>query len=199
MNQKGEVFTLPKSELINSETGIIIHNYKIKANGIKKKIIYHFSDLHLAEYDSLSTEAEKLLATKKSEFWKNGREYFASTYNEPFSAEQCKDAKCHFINLLSESEKGDALIMAGDIFDYISGANLRIADYYLKELSVPFMAICGNHENPKEMPDNHLFSSAKNPVQTIDLGDIVIFGIDNSSGDITPEQNAQLKKALLLM
>ena len=187
---------LPKNKPINTQSGVVVHNHKIKINGIKKRIIYHFSDLHLTQYDSFSSESERQMAIEKSEFWKNGREYFANKYNEVFSLEQCNDGCTHFKNLLAEAEKGDALIMTGDIFDYMSGANLRIADSYLKDFTAPFMAVCGNHEKPKEIPDNHPFSKAKNPIQTLDLGDIAIFGVDNSSGVITAEQNNQLKKAL---
>ena len=189
---------MPKNKLINTQSGIIVHNYKIKISGVKKKIIYHFSDLHLTEYDSFSNEAERHTAIEQSDFWKTGREYFAKTYNEPLSAEQCVDTRTHFANLLSEANNGDALIITGDVFDYISGANLRTADLYLKSFSKPFMTVCGNHENPKEIPDNHIFSKAKNSIQILDLGDIVVFGIDNSKGNILAEQNEQLKKALLL-
>lgn len=181
----------------NTNTGIIVHNYKINSKGIKKKVIYHFSDLHLTQYDSFSSESERKTAIKKTEFWKNGREHFANTYNEPFTAEQCKDGYTHLINLLAEAEKGDAVIMTGDICDYISTANLRAVNKCLNGFTVPFMYVCGNHEDPKQIPDGQIVSQLKKPVQILDLDDVIIFGIDNSLRNITAVQNEQLKKALL--
>ena len=182
--------------LSNDSKGIIIHNYKIPAKGINKKIIYHFSDVHLSQYDSLSSESERQDALKQSRFWEGGRLYFANTYNEPFSSDQCKDSYTHFINLSDEAQKGDAVVMTGDICDYISGANIRAVDHCLSKLTVPFMYVCGNHDNSEQIPDGCIISQAKNPVQTLDLGDLIIFGIDNSSRRITSEQNEALKWAL---
>ena len=180
------------------QPGILIHNYKISAKGIPKKVIYHFSDIHLAEYDAFSDEQEKLKAIERTHIWENRRITNAKLHNEPHSEEQQQSAYHHFLNLLAEAEKGDALIMTGDICDYISGANIRTVNNCLNKLTVPFMYVCGNHEQVQLIPDGDVVSQIKNPVQILDLGDVVIFGVDNSRREVTAEQNEQLKKALLL-
>ena len=48
------------------ENSVLLHEYKIPAKGIKKKTIYHFSDVHLTEYDVQSDENEKAKATLKT-------------------------------------------------------------------------------------------------------------------------------------
>ena len=48
---------------------IILHKFNIPFKGVKKKVIYHFSDTHLTEYDSLSDEAEKERAIKQTAAW----------------------------------------------------------------------------------------------------------------------------------
>ena len=192
------MFIMQKSISNHAPSGILIHNYKIKVKGIKKKILYHFSDLHLTEYDSFSDEREKLEAIHATHHWENLRLDFAKHHNEPHSKEQQQSTHNHLSDLLAEAEKGDALIMAGDICDYINGANVRTVNYALNQLTIPFIYVCGNHENIEKTPGVEMISNIKKPVQTLDLGDIVILGIDNSTHEITAEQNAQLKEALLL-
>ena len=37
---------------------ILLHEYRIPIKGVKKKTFYQFSDVHLNEYDDLSSDAE---------------------------------------------------------------------------------------------------------------------------------------------
>ncbi len=185
-----------KSGLQNIPKGISVHDYKIPVRAIKKKVIYHFSDVHLTEYDLLSDENEKNYAIEQTNYWKENRYQFAENHNERYTNEQTQSTHIHFQNLLSVANDGDALVMCGDIFDYINKANLRFTDSEFRKITVPFMSVCGNHEDLKEIPDEHVFSQVKNPVQIIDLGDMIIFGIDNSMRQITTEQNEELKRIL---
>lgn len=178
-------------------SGIVIHNYKIKAKGVKNKVIYHFSDLHLTESDELSTDAERKLSIEKTEFWKSGREYFASTYHEPLGEAQAQSTHTLFFEILSEVNRGDAFIMTGDIMDYCGGANFRFVGNALQSATCPYIYVCGNHESPNDFPELPHFSALKNPVQTLELEDIIICGVDNSKGEITPEQVEKIKKLLL--
>lgn len=180
----------------NVQTGVLIHNYKINVTGITKKVIYHFSDIHLSEYDAFSDEEEKLKAIERTHIWETRRITNAQLHDEPCSEEQQQSSYNHFLNLLSEAEKGDALIMTGDICDYISGANIRTVNNCLNKLTVPYMYVCGNHEKTELIPEGNVVSQIKNPVQILDLGDVILFGVDNSYREVTAEQNEQLKKAL---
>ncbi len=174
---------------------IVMHKFHIPVKGVKKKVIYHFSDTHLTEYDSLSDTAEKEKAIKQTAAWENVRSGFASAYNEPFEEAQKISGKEHFENLLRVSQNGDAVVMAGDILDYVNGANLRIAEKGLSSLNIPFIAVCGNHEKPDEIPAGGKISVMKNEVQTIEFDDLILLGFDNSKRIITSYQKDELSKA----
>ena len=182
----------------NAQAGMLVHNYNVNVKGIAKKVIYHFSDIHLSEYDSFSDEQEKLFAIERTNIWEERRVAKAKHYKEPCSEEQLQSSYQHFVNLLAEAEKGDALILTGDICDYISGANIRAVNNCFSKLTIPYMYVCGNHEKPELIPDGNVVSQIKNPVQILDLGDVVIFGVDNSRRQVTAEQTEQLKRAFLL-
>lgn len=176
---------------------ILIHNYKIGAKGIKKTVVYHFSDVHLTEYDDLSDENEKQYAASRTVAWEGLRRSFAEEHNEPYSEEILLSARDYFSRLVAEADNGDAMVMTGDICDFTSGANLRAVESELKSLNHPFLNVIGNHENRDDVQSGHPFERSKAPVQLLELDDVIIFGIDNSSRNITEEQNEQLKKALL--
>ena len=99
---------------------ILLHEYHIPVKGIKRKTIYHFSDTHLAEFDELSTEKEIAGSKKTTEAWERVRRSFAESHGEPFGEAQMLPAKEHFKNLMNASKDGDAVIIAGDMFDYVS-------------------------------------------------------------------------------
>ena len=67
---------------------VLIHDYKIPVPGIRKKVIWHFSDIHLTEYDALSTPEEVLRAKESAEGWEETRRYFAVKNGEPWEPEQ---------------------------------------------------------------------------------------------------------------
>ncbi len=179
-------------------SNMLIHNYTIPVKGIKKKIIYHFSDIHLTEYDDFSTEEEKKKAQVGTEDWKNGRLWFAKDNKESVDDELQLSSGEHLSNLISLSSQGDAFVMTGDICDYISGANLRKLDVELKKSTVPYIAVCGNHDKAEDIPDGYVYSALKEPVQTLDLGDIMIVGFDDSTGKISQYQLEQFKNLLNL-
>lgn len=167
---------------------IILHKFNIPVKGVKKKTIYHFSDTHLTEYDSLSDAAEKEKAIKQTAAWENVRYSFISAYNEPFTDAQKITGKEHFENLIKLASEGDAVVMAGDILDYVNGANLRIAEKGFASLKCPFISVCGNHEKADQIPETGAVSVMKKDVQTIEFDDLIIIGFDNSKRIITENQ-----------
>jgi 3',5'-cyclic AMP phosphodiesterase CpdA len=86
--------------------------------------------------------------------------------------------------------------MAGDLCEYISPANLRFLDEKLGSSSIPWLAVCGNHDPAETIPDGLLFSRTKQPVQVLDLEDLLIVGIDNAKRCITAQQNTRLRELL---
>ena len=188
------------AELIQRELelqqGLVVHNYKIPAKSIRKKVIWHFSDVHLSVQDALSTPEEAEKARKATEGWANGRLWFANKYSEPAAEAQRKPAEELFSRLLELSQEGDAVVMAGDLCEYVGPANLRFLDKELDSCTIPWMAVCGNHDPAEDIPDGCLFSRIKEPVQVLDLGDLLIVGFDNAKRCITSAQNARLRELL---
>ncbi len=175
---------------------LIINEYKIKAENVSKKTIYHFSDCHLTLWDELSDEQETEKAKKQTAEWVNIRKYFANSHNETYGEMQQADARIHFENLVDESKNGDAVILAGDTFNYLNSANIRAAEVKLNELNIPYMLLCGNHDMPKDLPESGILSSAKQPYQIIDFDDMAIIGFDDSDRIITNQQINALSELL---
>lgn len=174
---------------------ILLHEYHIPVKGIKRKTIYHFSDTHLAEFDELSTEKEIAGSKKTTEAWERVRKSFAESHGEPFGEAQMLPAKEHFKNLMNASKDGDAVIIAGDMFDYVSPTNVRFAQKEFENCPCPIIALCGNHENPDNIPDGTLVSAMKEPIQTLEFEDLIVLGIDDSKREISEVQYQALENA----
>lgn len=169
---------------------------RIPVKNVKPKRIYQFSDTHLVEWDDLSSQDETVRASARTARWEKLRFEFASHYGEPCGQAQSLPAKTFFYELLETCKGGDALIMAGDIIDFDTHCNTRILDLALKDYPVPFVAVCGNHDEPDKLPEGHPMKAAGAPVQKLDLGDMVILGFDNSQRVITKAQNQAFQQAL---
>lgn len=176
--------------------GILIHEYKIPVKNVKKKILYHFSDVHLTESDRLSSPDEVSRAASARAEWEEMRLDFARDNGEAFDEGCLKSSGEYFTILTSLANDGDALVMAGDVCEYISGANFRTMEREMAKLRVPTMSVCGNHERAEDIPEGYLFSGMASPVQILDLGDMYLFGIDNSRKQITADQLNSLKALL---
>ena len=174
------------------QSGIILYDYKIPAPGVKKKVLYHFSDIHLAYTDPSSVGQLEL----NYQNWLSGWPGFAKSHGEPHGESQMKEPAEHLSCLLELSDTGNAIAMTGDLCDKVNATNLDVLDAELKKVNKPFMAVCGNHDTAFEIPDGYLFSRMKEPVQIMDLGDMLMVGVDNSSRQITAEQNARLRQLL---
>lgn len=175
---------------------IRMQEFIIPAKNVKKKVIYHFSDSHFTEWDDLSTDAEKEHALKMTASWENVRAGFCELSGEGYGELQKQAPIEHFRNLIATASDGDALIIAGDTLDYISPANLRTLDRELARYEKPFIAVCGNHENKDDIPENLCFSGIKNEVQVLSLGDMVIIGIDDSKREISEAQLEFIKASI---
>ena len=181
---------------MNTGNEALVHNYKIETERVQKKIIYHFSDVHLAEFDEHSDNQEKDFAEKQKQWWSKLRCAFAKGNGEPYEEESQKDTYEHFLNMLNIAKNGDLLILTGDICDYISGANLRAVNSALEQFPKPFIFVKGNHEKMDEKLDMTCFSNVNKPVQTFEFEDMIVVGIDDSTRNITSEQNQKLKRLL---
>ena len=174
----------------------MITEYKIVCEGIKKKVIYHFSDTHLTEIDPLSSDEEKEKAQNMTVSWERVRAEFARMGGEPYGECEKQSPEVHFENLLDTAKDGDALVIAGDMLDFMCGANLRFAEERLSHFEKPFVSVCGNHESRKAFPDSGALACMKRDFQVIRLGDMKIIGVDNSQRAVTVAQNEALSREL---
>lgn len=175
---------------------ILIHDYKIPVPGIRKKVIWHFSDIHLSEYDALSTPEEVLRAKESAEGWEETRRYFAVKNGEPWEPEQRIPAAEHLKALLELAKTGDALLVAGDMSEYISPANMRHLDEAFGSFPIPWLAVCGNHDPADQIPEGHVYSRVKQEAQILELEDMVILGLDDSQRAVNAGQLETLKRLL---
>ena len=178
------------------DNSILIHDYKIPVPRIRKKVIWHFSDIHLSEYDALSAEEEVLRAKEAAEGWEETRRYFAVKNGEPWEPEQRIPASAHLKALLELAKTGDALLVAGDMCEYISPGNMRHLDRAFGDFPIPWVAVCGNHDPAAQIPEGHVYSRVKTPVQILELEDMSVFALDDSQRQVTEAQLEALEGLL---
>ena len=179
---------------MNLPAGVILYDYKIPVKGVAKKILYHISDIHLNHSDDPAASQQPLTY----ETWVQGWPGFSKVYNEPYEPEQMKLPEEHLACLLEIANQGDAIVMTGDICDKVSLANLQILEEALGKVETPWLAVCGNHDLAQDIPDGYRYSQIKNSVQILDLGDLILFGVDDSPRQITADQTSALRKVLEL-
>ena len=167
---------------------VLVHDYEIKIKGVKKKVIYHLSDLHLATYDELSSTEEIGLAKKQTEGWAKTRRDFAERFSEPYEENEQFLASEHFEALIKKAtEDGDCLVFAGDIFDYINDPQIRFFEKRIEKIKIPYIFAAGNHEETEKIPDISSLAKIKAPIQVLTIDDITIIALDNSKKVITRE------------
>lgn len=174
----------------------MITEYKIVCEGVEKKTIYHFSDTHLTLTDSLSTAEEKEKAQNMTVSWERVRAEFARMGGEPYGEYEKQSPEVHFENLLDTAKDGDALVIAGDMLDFMCGANLRFAEERLSHFEKPFVSVCGNHESRKAFPKTGPLADMGCDIQVVRLGDMNIIGVDNSKRAVSADTNEALSHEL---
>lgn len=179
---------------MNTPDGVILYDYKLPVAGVSPKVIYHISDIHLNRSD----DPAALPRPMTYETWLKGWPYFAISYGEPYEVSQMKQPEDHLSCLLDLAKDGDAIVLTGDICDKVSRANLNILDDQLSKVEKPWIAVCGNHDLAEDIPADCLYARIKEPVQVLDLGDLIIAGVDNSQRQITESQTARLREILAL-
>lgn len=174
----------------------MITEYKLVCEGIEKKVIYHFSDTHLTETDALSSAEEKEKAEKMTEAWERVRAEFARMGSEPYGEYEKQPPAVHFKKLLDIAKDGDALVIAGDMLDFMCGANIRFAEEQLSRFEKPFVSVCGNHESRKAFPASGPLAGMGRDLQVLRLGDMKIIGVDNSQRVVSKDLNESLENEL---
>ena len=169
-----------------------LHEFRIPFAGVKRTVIYHFSDLHLAVADETSTADEVAASEKATREFDECRRWFADHCKEPFDADVT--AVEYFEEILAACGDGDAVLCAGDLAECYHPATMAYLDAAVDKFS--FMTVCGNHDLADKIPDGYALSAAKAPVQRLELESLTVLGFDDSQRTITPEQLAALTDAL---
>lgn len=170
----------------------ILHRFSIDVPGVAPRTIYHFSDTHIAVCGTDAPLQERERAQKANAAWERVRADFARVYDEPCTPEQIIPPQEHFTRLLRTSCGGDALVLTGDIADYVSSGNLSFLCEKLADFPKRLVTVCGNHEKRELLPEGFPGGAAE-AVSCTDLGDMLLIGVDDSALEITPEMNAKLK------
>jgi hypothetical protein len=166
---------------------------KIRAKGVKKSYRFlHISDVHVAVAAANDSDDKKALALKQTKNWSFG----GFTSNEAFE-EMLKYVRCVHPN---------ALLIAGDAVDYFGDANAAVMKDKLTELQeegISTLYAYGNHEGAsytESIPDYrayyHLYTDVMGDdpsFQVMDLGDLIIVAVEDSTRDITPSQLEKMK------
>lgn len=171
---------------------VFLHEFTIPAPGIRRKVIYQFSDCHLALTDADSTPEEVAAVAKATAGMDSCRQWFCNEHNQPL--DPALSGADYFRQLIDQCADGDAVLCAGDLAECFNHATLQ----YLDDMTAPFtfMTVCGNHDQASFFPDGYAISAVKQPVQRLDLGDLLVLGFDDSLRVITPEQLEALEAAL---
>lgn len=159
--------------------------------------IVHISDMHLACKDEFCTEKEAKEADERSENWLRLRKDFARASGEVCEKDHSLPAEQQFSDLLDYTMKNnaDALVISGDVFDHYSPANMRFIKEKLNHLTLPYLWVCGNHEGGSKNYTEYVpFMHSDPSFGVLDLKELFIVGLDNSSREILPEQLEKLEE-----
>lgn len=99
----------------------------------------------------------------------------------------------------ANEQQVDAVLLGGDIIDYPSEANINFLKENLAQLEMPVLYTLGNHD--WTYPWEYMTETAKTEyipllepmvkeggvIQTLDMGEFLVVGIDNSSNQVNPE------------
>lgn len=166
----------------------------INLNLKRKYNLYHFSDVHVVNLENIEGDEEIKKAHNNENAWYRVRQDFANHFKETCNMEQLLPSTKCLDNLLNHclNKNIDALLLSGDIIDYISEANLSYLKESIKKIKVPFVLSPGNHEIPGSVFNEII--NASSDFQVIDLEEIKIIGLDNSKKCFTLKQLEMLKK-----
>lgn len=152
----------------------------IPITGIKKEYTFmHISDAHICSWDENSTEEEKALAVRNSNFWKEE----SGVYAIPALEMQLEYA---------DDISADAVILTGDAVDYYSESNIISLTKCFKASDKKLIYARGNHEQGREnYPSFENIAGKTQDFTAHDFGEFYIISIDVGDLNIT---NAQIEK-----
>lgn len=161
-----------------------IEEETIQIEGLEEEYTLLFlTDTHMVIQDESASEQEKENASARFQ-------EFVNQEGIP-SAEQFPE----WIRYANEKQV-DAVLLGGDIIDTPSEANLKWLEEQLAQLKMPYLYVNGNHDwtYPWEymteagraayLPLLEPFMNGNTTIQTLELGEITVVGIDDSTNQV---------------
>ncbi len=179
--------------------------YQIRQNRIAIKGVegehrfIHISDTHVCCFDDLSTAEEKAKAEKQEAAWQPVKRDFAKHFGDRFEAEQDIPSTEAFKKLVAYAaeQKPEALLMSGDIVDYIHPAGLRFVKNELDKTDLRCLFANGNHEGPyAKHPELKCLNNGSEDIAVFYGEGFIIAALDNSAKTVNDIQLLQLKTLL---
>lgn len=99
----------------------------------------------------------------------------------------------------AEEKEVDALLLGGDIVDYPSTGNLEHLQRNLDKLTIPYIYTPGNHDwtypweymtekgKAEYLPLLEPLMQGNTVIQRMELGELIVVAVDNSTGQVNPE------------
>lgn len=169
---------------------------QITIPGLTKE--YHFlylTDTHIVVLDE--SDSDEIVEYANSRFGQFQNEEGVS------SAEQFEDWIAY-----ANEQQPDALLLGGDIIDSPSAANIEHLEQNFQKLTVPYLYTPGNHDwtfpweymtpYAQEMYQPLLapYMKANPAIHEMELDEIIIVAVDNSTNQISPQVLEEYKKIL---
>lgn len=157
--------------------------------------LLYLTDMHMVVQASEDTEEQRTL----------GEERFSMFVNElgVSSAEQFSGWMEY-----TQEKKPDAVLLGGDVIDYPSVANLHFLQTNLEKLQMPFLYTLGNHDwtypweymtekaRTEYLPLLEPMMQDNTVVHTLDIGELLIVAVDNSTGQVNAEALVEYEQIL---
>ena len=150
--------------------------------------LLQISDLHLSVFDELSDEAEREKAESREANWMKLREDFTIWHSEPFddskripSAEVLKKMLA-----IAEAIQPDALVMTGDMLDFVGPAGVKTMRRALEGSSCRLVYVDGNH-------DAGTGAASVGVERIARLDGFTVVGINNGNMSVSDAELAELK------
>lgn len=152
-------------------------------------VLMQVSDLHLAVWDEESDAEERERAESREANWMKLREDFTIWHSEPFddskripSAEVLKKMLA-----LAEATKPEALLMTGDVLDFVGPAGVRFVREALAGYGGSLVYVDGNHDAGTGAASFGVGRIAR-------LESFTVVGVNNGGMSVCDAELAELKE-----
>ena len=192
-----------KWDILNQRLGVFaergtfmlhIIDQTVKVKGLKeKKDVAVLADVHLTYMDERENDYSQRLRLERAYMFPNGHHCFSE------------------IREYIKNSDIDVVATVGDVVDYPSHKNIEVITDFFENDCKDYLFVFGNHDwnYPRHYNDihhwfrntakfKHLLKDENPLLQVLDLGDVLLVGVDSASDTIFPETLKQFKKVAAL-